>query len=137
MARVTVEDCILNVPNRFELVSLAAARARQICAGNPLTVDRDNDKDAVVSLREIADKTIDMSALQEDLIQGFQKRSLIERLEHEQQMERMKDSAGEDEGEVAEVFKDAAKIGIAKVAAVSEDDDGDFAFGGDDVDAED
>ena len=58
MARVTVEDCILHVPNRFELVLLASQRAKQISSGNPLTIDRDNDKDSVVSLREIADQTV-------------------------------------------------------------------------------
>ena len=56
MARVTVEDCVDKVPNRFELVMLAAHRAREIAAGSPLTVDRDNDKNPVVALREIADK---------------------------------------------------------------------------------
>ena len=57
MARVTVEDCVDKVPNRFELVMLAAHRAREISAGSPVTVDRDNDKNPVVSLREIAEET--------------------------------------------------------------------------------
>ena len=57
MARVTVEDCVDKVPNRFELVMLAAHRAREISAGAPITVNRDNDKNPVVSLREIADET--------------------------------------------------------------------------------
>jgi DNA-directed RNA polymerase subunit omega len=74
MARVTVEDCILNIPNRFELVVTAAQRAKQIASGMPLTIDRDNDKDAVVSLREIADKTIDFSLVYEEIIGQFQKR---------------------------------------------------------------
>ncbi len=71
MARVTVEDCILNIPNRFELVTLAAQRAKQIASGNPITVDRDNDKDAVVSLREIAEKTVDLGALKEEIVEKF------------------------------------------------------------------
>ena len=75
MARVTVEDCILVVPNRFELVVSAAQRAKQISSGMPLTIDRDNDKDAVVSLREIADKTIDVTLVQEEMVQNFQKKS--------------------------------------------------------------
>ena len=75
MARVTVEDCILNIPNRFDLVVTAAQRAKQIASGMPLTIDRDNDKDSVVSLREIADKTIDLSLVREELIQNFQKRT--------------------------------------------------------------
>ena len=75
MARVTVEDCILNIPNRFELVVTAAQRAKQISSGMPLTLDRDNDKDAVVSLREIADRTIEVKLVQEEIIQNFQKKS--------------------------------------------------------------
>lgn len=75
MARVTVEDCIQIIPNRFELVVTAAQRAKQISSGMPLTIDRDNDKDAVVSLREIADKTIDSKLVSEEIVQNFQKRS--------------------------------------------------------------
>lgn len=75
MARVTVEDCILVVPNRFDLVVSAAARAKQIASGMPLTIDRDNDKDSVVSLREIADRTIDVKLVQEEMIVGFTKKS--------------------------------------------------------------
>jgi len=73
MARVTVEDCIVRVPNRFELVMLAAQRARAVSAGAPLTVDRDNDKNPVVALREIADATVDLDGLETALIQGLQK----------------------------------------------------------------
>lgn len=73
MARVTVEDCILKVPNRFELVLLTSQRARDISAGAQLTVDRDNDKTTVVSLREIADETVDIEGLRTALIQGLQK----------------------------------------------------------------
>lgn len=75
MARVTVEDCIQIIPNRFDLVVTAAQRAKQISSGMPLTIDRDNDKDAVVSLREIADKTIDSKLVIEELITNFQKKS--------------------------------------------------------------
>ncbi|WP_342641900.1 DNA-directed RNA polymerase subunit omega [Rhodoligotrophos ferricapiens] len=73
MARVTVEDCIQKVPNRFELVLLAGHRARSIAQGSPLTVDRDNDKNPVVALREIADGTVDKDDLSEDLIHSMQK----------------------------------------------------------------
>eukprot|EP00581_Thalassiosira_minuscula_P034944 CAMPEP_0184443286 /NCGR_PEP_ID=MMETSP0740-20130409/190_1 /TAXON_ID=385413 /ORGANISM="Thalassiosira miniscula, Strain CCMP1093" /LENGTH=181 /DNA_ID=CAMNT_0026811335 /DNA_START=19 /DNA_END=561 /DNA_ORIENTATION=+ len=72
MARVTVEDCVDKVPNRFELVMLAAHRAREIAAGSPLTVDRDNDKNPVVSLREIADETQSADDLRERLIESNQ-----------------------------------------------------------------
>ncbi len=73
MARVTVEDCIEKVDNRFELVLVAAHRARLISSGQQLTVDRDNDKNPVVALREIADATIAPDDLKEDLIHSLQK----------------------------------------------------------------
>ena len=73
MARVTVEDCIVQIPNRFDLVLAAAQRARDISAGSTITVDRDNDKNPVVALREIADQTVDSDVLAESLIKGLQK----------------------------------------------------------------
>ncbi|EEZ32627.1 DNA-directed RNA polymerase, omega subunit [Brucella sp. NF 2653] len=73
MARVTVEDCVDKVENRFELVLLAGHRARQISQGAPITVDRDNDKNPVVALREIADETLSPDDLKEDLIHSLQK----------------------------------------------------------------
>ena len=73
MARVTVEDCIDKVDNRFDLVLLASHRARMIASGSPLTIDRDNDKNPVVALREIADQTISPEDLKEDLIHSLQK----------------------------------------------------------------
>lgn len=73
MARVTVEDCIDKVNNRFELVLLAGHRARQISQGASITVDRDNDKNPVVALREIADETLSPDDLKEDLIHSLQK----------------------------------------------------------------
>jgi DNA-directed RNA polymerase subunit omega len=73
MARVTVEDCIEKVPNRFDLVLLAAHRSRNIAAGSALTVDRDNDKTPVVALRELADETLDMEELRESLVVGLQR----------------------------------------------------------------
>jgi DNA-directed RNA polymerase subunit omega len=73
MARVTVEDCVDKVENRFELVLLAGHRARMIANGSPLTVDRDNDKNPVVALREIADEGISPEDLKEDLIHSLQK----------------------------------------------------------------
>ena len=73
MARVTVEDCIDKVENRFELVLLASHRARLISQGAPITIDRDNDKNPVVALREIADETLSPGDLKEDLIHSLQK----------------------------------------------------------------
>lgn len=72
MARVTVEDCVEQIPNRFELVLMAAHRARMIREGSPMTVDRDNDKDPVVALREIAESSVDLKIVKEALIASLQ-----------------------------------------------------------------
>jgi len=84
MARVTVEDCVLKIPNRFDLVMLAAQRAREISAGAQLTVERDNDKNPVVALREIADSSVDFDNLRQSVISGLQKH--VERDEPEEDM---------------------------------------------------
>ncbi|MFT5440307.1 MAG: DNA-directed RNA polymerase subunit omega [Alphaproteobacteria bacterium] len=73
MARVTVEDCVQRVPNRFQLVMLAAQRARELSVGAEITVDRDNDKNPVVALREIAEKTVDTRELEEELVRSMQR----------------------------------------------------------------
>ncbi|MGQ0527441.1 MAG: DNA-directed RNA polymerase subunit omega [Alphaproteobacteria bacterium] len=78
MARVTVEDCIEKIQNRFELVMVAAQRARKIGSGATLTVDRDRDKNPVVSLREIAGETIDLPALKEELVRNHQRMVVYE-----------------------------------------------------------
>jgi DNA-directed RNA polymerase subunit omega len=83
MARVTVEDCIDKVPNRFELVLLAAHRARTVSAGAPISIARDNDKASVVALREIAGRTISTEDLKEDLIHSLQKQAEIDEPEQE------------------------------------------------------
>ena len=84
MARVTVEDCILKVPNRFELVLVAAQRARDIAAGSRLTLERDNDKNPVVALREIAEDTLALDNLQQALVQGLQKHVEVDEPEAEE-----------------------------------------------------
>jgi DNA-directed RNA polymerase subunit omega len=73
MARVTVEDCVDKIPNRFDLVLLAAQRARQISGGADLTIERDRDKNPVVALREIADETVRPAQLEESVVAGLQK----------------------------------------------------------------
>jgi DNA-directed RNA polymerase subunit omega len=78
MARITVEDCVTKIPNRFELVMLAAQRARDVSAGAPLTVERDNDKNPVVALREIADDTVELDHLRYELIHGLRRHVEIE-----------------------------------------------------------
>jgi len=78
LARVTIEDCIDKLPNRFELVLLSAHRARNIAQGQQITVDRDNDKDPVVSLREIAARSVNSDDLREEFIQGLQKQAEVD-----------------------------------------------------------
>jgi DNA-directed RNA polymerase subunit omega len=96
MARVTVEDCIDKVENRFDLVLLAAHRARQVSQGAPITIDRDNDKNPVVALREIADQTLSPGDLKEDLIHSLQKHVEVDEPESE-----VVDTAEAAEGEEA------------------------------------
>lgn len=83
MARVTVEDCILQVPNRFDLVLYAAQRARNISRGETLTLDRDNDKNPVVALREIAEQTIELPNLEADLVKSLSRAPEPEPVEDE------------------------------------------------------
>ena len=94
MARVTVEDCVLKVPNRFDLVMVAAQRAREISAGAQLTLERDNDKNPVVALREIADSTVNTDALSESVVTGLQKH--VENDEPEEEGQGFGVGAGED-----------------------------------------
>lgn len=84
MARVTVEDCVDKIPNRFELVMLAAHRAREIAAGSPVTVDPDNDKNPVIALREIADETQTADDLRERMIESHQTQIEVDTPEEDQ-----------------------------------------------------
>src|SRR6516164_9208155 len=87
MARVTVEDCVIKVPNRFELVLLAAQRAREITSGAPLTLDRDDDKNPVVALREIAEETVGLFQLKDSVVRGMQKHVEIDEPEETSELE--------------------------------------------------
>lgn len=103
MARVTVEDCVDKVDNRFELVLLAAQRARGISNGAELLVDRDNDKNPVVSLREIADEHLKPADLKEALISSFQRRVERDEPEEDDLAERMRrELAAMNSGEAAD-----------------------------------
>ena len=100
MARVTVEDCIDKLENRFELVMLASQRARKIGTGAPLTVEKDNDKKTVISLREIAEETINTAEIKEEMIQGYQRflpqdpeEEIIDLMDGEKEWGEMADSA--------------------------------------------
>jgi DNA-directed RNA polymerase subunit omega len=112
MARVTVEDCILKVPNRFELVVLAAQRSRGISAGSPISVERDNDKNPVIALREIADESIGIDELKNTVIRGMQKHVEIDEPEEEDPVELMAGAAMAEEGALT-----------MPVSATFEDDD--------------
>ncbi len=103
MARVTVEDCIDKVENRFELVLLAGHRARQLSQGASITIDRDNDKNPVVALREIADETLSPDDLKEDLIHSLQKHVEVD----------------EPEADLPEI----ADVSAGAIAAEADDDD--------------
>lgn len=102
MARVTVEDCVEKLPNRFELVMVAAQRARKIGAGAALTLDRDNDKNPVVALREIAEGTVDVEDLKEEIIRGKQRiiatdddgEDVVDMMEGEEEWKAMTRGAG-------------------------------------------
>lgn len=119
MARVTVEDCILQVPNRFDLVLLAAQRARAISRGDELTIDRDNDKNPVIALREIADQTVELGGLEQDII-----KSLLRAPEPEPVEEEVIDLIATDENifGVMDVTEEAANEAGMQVEDMSGDD---------------
>jgi DNA-directed RNA polymerase subunit omega len=128
MARVTVEDCVVKVPNRFELVLLAAQRAREITSGAPLTLDRDDDKNPVVALREIADETVGLIQLKDSVVRGLQKHVEIDDPEetHELEVDPMTFGVnvplgGEDAAQ--EVELSAAEDGLEADEAEAIDDD--------------
>lgn len=109
MARVTVEDCVTKIPNRFELVMTAAQRARDISAGAELTMERDDDKNPVVALREIADETVNYDELQETLVKGLQRYvESDEPVEEEMDMRALQQDVTGETGEADEAAEVAA-----------------------------
>jgi DNA-directed RNA polymerase subunit omega len=105
MARVTVEDCVEKVPNRFQLVLLAAHRARVIREGSPITIDRDNDKDPVVALREIADETVDLETVRDSLVAGLQEIRPGEEAEREEDKRALAAAPSSSEEEVLKAYQ--------------------------------
>lgn len=130
MARVTVEDCIMHIPNRFDLVITAAQRAKQIASGTPLTLDRDNDKDAVVALREIAERTIDIDQIKEDIIQSYSRRQMVENFSA------VSDKSAEAQEMLAEEGAQIADDAGEHLTVGTSGKDG-LSFEGDNVDVED
>lgn len=120
MARVTVEDCIDKLPNRFELVLLAAHRARMVSQGAPITVDRDNDKNPVVALREIADETIVPEDLREEYIHSMQKHVEVDEpeatevplIQQSGNMVMVNDATGEDQAEMESMTEEDLLRGL-------------------------
>ncbi len=96
MARVTVEDCVEKVPNRFDLVMVAAQRSRDISTGTMIEVERDNDKNPVVALREIADEKLDLDEVRASLVRGLQKQNDVDEPEEVDMMEQMSTGSLED-----------------------------------------
>ena len=125
MARVTVEDCVERIPNRFELVMLAAKRSREIASGSVLTVERDNDKNPVVALREIADETVPLDDLREELVRGLQKHIEVDEPEEDDEIEMMTAASLANE-----VGMEAAAAGVGTDTSEKNAPD----FGADDVD---
>lgn len=131
MARVTVEDCIDKVDNRFELVLLASHRARLISQGAPITIDRDNDKNPVVALREIADETLSPGDLKEDLIHSLQKHVEVDEPEAPASANKSDDASNvfgtddNDDGNIAfdQMSEDDLLSGIEGLVAPEKNDD--------------
>lgn len=121
MARVTVEDCIDKVENRFELVLLASHRARMISSGSPLTIDRDNDKNPVVALREIADETVDIEGLRQRMIGDMQDSPEVDEPEEDNMAALMQS------GEWAGVAQDNDDLGEGMGIEESDGDEADDA----------
>lgn len=124
MARVTVEDCIEKLPNRFELVMVAAQRARKIGSGAALTLDRDNDKNPVVALREIAENTVDVEELKEEIIRGKQRiiaidddgEDVVDSMEGEEEWKAMARNAGAINMDSDEEDEEDAEPGLEDMA---------------------
>lgn len=121
MARVTVEDCVLKIPNRFELVMLASQRSRDIASGATLSIDRDNDKNPVVALREIADETVSLEALRTSLIQGLQKHVEVDEPEEDQMENLVAADLALDVGE-ANLDEEVAEDGLTVEGEADADD---------------
>lgn len=150
MARVTVEDCIDKIPNRYDLVMVAAQRARDISSGAPLCVDRDNDKNSVVALREIAENKVSIEELQKSLVMGQQKYVEVEEPEDEEVeiMAAEKELAGMDGQFTSDMISDEDLNGNMQIhdndddsidldsdtADIDFDDDADAEFGDDGMD---
>jgi DNA-directed RNA polymerase subunit omega len=139
MARVTVEDCVLKIPNRFQLVMMAAQRSRELSVGGELTVDRDNDKNPVVALREIADETIPLDELETAVIEGLQRNIDVDEIaeEEDDEMLQVTEALNELAGLVDTGAEIAAPAAAEAPAAAADDPMAALAAGFQDVTIED
>ena len=139
MARVTVEDCVLKIPNRFQLVMMAAQRSRELSVGGELTVDRDNDKNPVVALREIADETIPLGELETAVIEGLQRNIDVDEIaeEDDDEMLQVTEALNELAGLVDTGAETAAPAAAEAPAAAADDPMAALAAGFQDVTIED
>jgi DNA-directed RNA polymerase subunit omega len=113
MARITVEDCVEKIPNRFDVVVLAAKRAREISAGAYITVPRDNDKNPVIALREIAEKSVSFENLKNSIIKSFQRNFVTDDIEKEIEKQNDKNNQLENsdwEAETSNFIQDAENM---------------------------
>ncbi len=137
MARVTIEDCLEKVEDRFELVALAGQRARNIASGAPLTIERKGEKDAVISLREIAEATIVVSQLKEDLIKSHQKeRDAVEEFVAPANNNDSIEIDAE-EADIAAAIAEASEKGVDQGEELEGFSTGDQPFAADNVEAQD
>ena len=138
MARVTVEDCVLKIPNRFQLVMMAAQRSRELSVGGELTVDRDNDKNPVVALREIADETISLDELETAVIEGLQRNIDVDEIAEgeDDEMLQVTEALNELAG-LVDTGAETAAPAAAEAAAAADDPMAALAAGFQDVTIED
>ena len=123
MARITVEDCIDKFPSRFELVLVASQRARELHSGETPTINRDNDKNTVIALREIADTTIPIEKMKENLIEGFQKVTINDEEEDENiETKSLEKENNEQNEELISDFNSQTEEEIKKLSLVEDKD---------------
>ena len=122
MARITVEDCVDKFPSRFELVLVASQRARELHSGEAPTVDKDNDKNTVIALREIADVTIPIEKLKENLIEGFQKVTINDEEDKNLEIKSLEEKNNEQNEELISDFNSQTEEEIKKLSLAEDKD---------------
>ena len=122
MARITVEDCIDKFPSRFELVLVASQRSRELHSGETPTIDKDNDKNTVIALREIADTTIPIEKMKENLIEGFQKVTINEEEDENIEIKSIENENNEQNEELISDFNSQTEEEIKKLSLAEDKD---------------